>query len=849
MIGLSQQQGIKALSATDIGTLTARTITFKDVLGYDFVHVISTAPRTFTDPLAFGLTLTGTEWKLDPARWYTSVVGATTARSVVSAQEFGLYTLIKIAKTVQKVGGTGNVAAYVAFAPSFLTIKDKAGNFWPIGESTPMTAQQVEQQTKDYQSLVQQNSDAELAQGLQDNWNDVLTPLNQTTTGFSKLAVSSITDSTGNVNFQTLAASYGQPLAAIPSDGTIIRQSAVNTLGPTGDNLVAKSCWWWPLNFICSETYQGAMSDNKVQNLPGGYAQFPYLYDKDAPYQSQNYTLPRCLGNVTGNTQFDNFISHIVSRVAGAEHDPYQGLLGCGPATLGAVAQWLWEFDGAQFYGKPFETGESFYNYKMVDRSGSTPLKSAIPNNPAAILGNKSAGGMSRSQQYMGACTLNFGTWPEGQPMFNTATYPWKFTEGMQKFFDDQTRDYGTPKYTVTSNFKLIALDALPFINASNGMANAVRDGVGNRNFITVALYRPPSKPIFSMHYSPVLSYVVSYPHIRARIQTYVTTVDHPYDRVLISDPWDSFASGIYSIRQTAPATGFKAYVPQPTQKWTSSQLNHSYGSVDAEGNWSVVAGRDFPPADVWFLGQVIRSYSMSYGPSVKVMGSEWRCCLQADFELAIDNTVGTNDVVATIDAVTNYGMRTLGSRTLRRSDFAKANTFQTFPLVFPRGGYDEAYEFRIKWAGGISLKHRSTTLHDLEWQANKLFHTTGSAEGEGWAATSGTSPSPAYLIYGANYQMPIVVNAPLRAEFDLKVKDLLASNDEIARVQVYNLTTGQLLAEKVLNRSQFLASDQYQTFSVDFAQNPDLNTKYDFRVYWPGKAYVNVKKVRLVGL
>jgi surface antigen len=113
---------------------------------------------------------------------------------------------------------------------------------------------------------------------------------------------------------------------------------------------------------------------------------------------------------------------------------------------------------------------------------------------------------------------------------------------------------------------------------------------------------------------------------------------------------------------------------------WHSGSLQHIIGRQDGY-DWSASVGLD----DAGFL---------VYGPYDGAFGEGSHT---AWFYLMIDNNTANNDVVLTLDAVTNYGNTVLARREIRRKEFSGANTWQWFQLDFSNPCFGNL-ETRIYW-------------------------------------------------------------------------------------------------------------------------------------------------------
>lgn len=121
------------------------------------------------------------------------------------------------------------------------------------------------------------------------------------------------------------------------------------------------------------------------------------------------------------------------------------------------------------------------------------------------------------------------------------------------------------------------------------------------------------------------------------------------------------------------------------------------------------------------------------------------------------------------------------------------------------------------------------------------LYHKTGHAEGDGWAATPGKDRSD-FLIFG-----PYTTNIPAGenvALFRLKINRNTGPNDYVARIDVVSDMGNHTLAKRYLWRNSFAVGNAYQNFALIF--NSRRGQKLEFRTYWYGSVYVKEKSVTI---
>src|SRR5262249_36251625 len=99
----------------------------------------------------------------------------------------------------------------------------------------------------------------------------------------------------------------------------------------------------------------------------------------------------------------------------------------------------------------------------------------------------------------------------------------------------------------------------------------------------------------------------------------------------------------------------------------------------------------------------------MTQGPGLATVPSGQH---QAAWRLKIDNRVGANDLVATIDVTRAGGTQVLATQQIRRQDFAASDTYQTFTLPFS-SVTGNTLDFRTFWhaAAKITLDWITLTI------------------------------------------------------------------------------------------------------------------------------------------
>ena len=125
-------------------------------------------------------------------------------------------------------------------------------------------------------------------------------------------------------------------------------------------------------------------------------------------------------------------------------------------------------------------------------------------------------------------------------------------------------------------------------------------------------------------------------------------------------------------------------------------------------------------------------------------------------------------------------------------------------------------------------------------WEAEgpSLGHNTGRLETDGWLCQTGIDAPNAHMIFGP-YDTGIPAGANV-AEYRMKVDNNTANNDPIVSIDVYNATSGQVLASQTITRQQFPVAGDYTNFTLPFNM-PANNQALELRIFWHGASYTKV--------
>jgi hypothetical protein len=157
-----------------------------------------------------------------------------------------------------------------------------------------------------------------------------------------------------------------------------------------------------------------------------------------------------------------------------------------------------------------------------------------------------------------------------------------------------------------------------------------------------------------------------------------------------------------------------------------------------------------------------------------------------------------------------------------------------------------------VAWPLGQLLPSLSTpasTLDLISTETSKSYqgegslvsHNTGRNDGDGWLCQTGIDAPDQHMIYGPyDTSIPAGVGTAI---FKIKIDNNTADNLPQVRIDVYDATTGTVLATQDITRQQFISGSKYQEFSLDY-NNPVAGHAMEFRVYWYGRAYIKVDNI-----
>jgi hypothetical protein len=141
---------------------------------------------------------------------------------------------------------------------------------------------------------------------------------------------------------------------------------------------------------------------------------------------------------------------------------------------------------------------------------------------------------------------------------------------------------------------------------------------------------------------------------------------------------------------------------------------------------------------------------------------------------------------------------------------------------------------------GEIIVTPNNSTLLTFQAESN-LSHQIGRQDGDGWSVNVRDTPSR-YMCYG-----PYTTSVPSgnrTATYRMLLDNVTADNNRILTLDVYNATTGVVLARRDVRRLEFSSAFTYQDFTLNF--NAPSGNQLEFRTFWHGSSYAKQDKVTI---
>ncbi|NVJ23894.1 MULTISPECIES: hypothetical protein [Myxococcus] len=126
------------------------------------------------------------------------------------------------------------------------------------------------------------------------------------------------------------------------------------------------------------------------------------------------------------------------------------------------------------------------------------------------------------------------------------------------------------------------------------------------------------------------------------------------------------------------------------------------------------------------------------------------------------------------------------------------------------------------------------------EAEGNSLSKALGRQEGDGWSANT-AADSQGHLIYG-----PYASHwgdGNMVAVFRMMI-DVVTTGGNVATIDIYDSTSGTVLASSVIARASFAQPNTYRDFSLNFSLSGRLGHQIETRVRWHDISYLKVDRI-----
>ena len=243
----------------------------------------------------------------------------------------------------------------------------------------------------------------------------------------------------------------------------------------------------------------------------------------------------------------------------------------------------------------------------------------------------------------------------------------------------------------------------------------------------------------------------------------------------------------------------------------------------------------------------------MVYGPYISGLSYGDK---EVTFRMKTDNNTADNEVVARIEVNDADLGGIIASKEIRRKDFLTPDAYQDFHLEYENGSASNRIEYRVYYFQKALISVDSVTVRDVSVKTEMKFEAESDlssqmrTKGEdGKYGRDGieayATDKPGCLAYGP-YVDKLALGS-FRADYSLKV-DNNTINADVLRIDVYNTTKNQIVAQKTIKCTDFKQANFTQVFSLYF-NNTQLNDVYEFRTYYLGNSETIIDKVNVVRL
>lgn len=150
--------------------------------------------------------------------------------------------------------------------------------------------------------------------------------------------------------------------------------------------------------------------------------------------------------------------------------------------------------------------------------------------------------------------------------------------------------------------------------------------------------------------------------------------------------------------------------------------------------------------------------------------------------------------------------------------------------------------QYQDTLAGKTRLRPLQKPTAVRRYLASQLYHLIGRAEGTSWSGT--VLDGPGVLAYG-----PYVRDLPQRAltaSFYLAVDNNSAGDNHIFTLDVFDATSGDILAARTIERSEMPSADKLSAFSLRFSTVGRAGHAIETRVIATGTTYLRLDRVEI---
>ncbi len=187
-----------------------------------------------------------------------------------------------------------------------------------------------------------------------------------------------------------------------------------------------------------------------------------------------------------------------------------------------------------------------------------------------------------------------------------------------------------------------------------------------------------------------------------------------------------------------------------------------------------------------------------------------------------------------------------LASQNIERKDHQKA--IQDFSLQFFTSNPNHRLEFRTYWYGqgelqlqNISLTNISNDLFNKTWNVigPAIGHRIGRENQNGWSVNVDQDQEH-FMSFGP-YESHLS-KGPWTISWTLSIGHNWGA-DKVLRLEVYEVDSNTILAQREVLSNEFLISNQLQSFNLEFDNN-NHGQRLEFRVYWYDTAQITLQKI-----